>query len=892
MQGCRLIIFLTSLSLLLTTTVVEAAHNPNQQPNDDNLLVLGLKVDYLNLDELIPAYRIDTEIYLPLGMLSQILDIAIKVELGTASAGGFIIKEERQFHLDVGRLEITLNGKTETFPEHQVYVYPDDIYINSRLLEKWWPMKFDVNLFTSQLLIKTLEPLPFQKRLLREIEIEKIRNKYKASKRNYPPVESQYSLITPPFIDQRLSAHYVKTPNSNTAKTYNYTTHLKADLLYHETSLFVSGNSEEDNSDVVITASRIDPEGRLLGPMGATQYSMLHVSTPTIDFISANKSGIAGATISNYPLQQQTHFDKHSFEGELLPDWEVELYHNNALIAYQEKPQNGKYRFADIPLLFGHNYFKLIFYGPLGQTHEETHTFSLTGALVQPGSYYYKIAFAEEDDSENQRSFFTQDIGINKYLSTQLNFVSIPIENINSTEDIEEQHKYGNFILNGFWGPLFYRYNYVTELDGGKVREISLQNRLGRSNLSASVARFDDFTSEQFQSTDPLAQRTKYRFDTVIPAWWLPTMPITLEVIKDEHESGNERTQYTGRISASTRGLAVTNSLTRVESTTSETIENGVLQISTHSYNFALRSELYYQNKPDSRLNTIAMNFSGRYLHPYQFNIGVTKHADDELSYLLGLNKQFGNYALLTNASYKTDGQWSLDLAFAISLGRDPRMHRWHTQALPLAANGSASVLVFFDKNQNGIQDEGEDGLENVGFRFNDSIKNTRTDKNGVILFTDLPAHRPIDLGIDISTLEDPLMVPLKPGIRITARAGHIEQINLPVIQTGEIDGTIYLHKDGKNIPVGNIEMELTDTSGKFIQKIKSAYDGFYIMSKIPAGKYLITLAPEEAAKQGLKEVVPREIAIQAENPFISGVNFVLYKDDGKQDKIEDLKPD
>ncbi len=289
-------------------------------------------------------------------------------------------------------------------------------------------------------------------------------------------------------------------------------------------------------------------------------------------------------------------------------------------------------------------------------------------------------------------------------------------------------------------------------------------------------------------------------------------------------------------------------------------------------------------------MNTIGLHFSGRYFRPYRFNIGLTKFPDGEYQYLLGLNKTFGNYSLLTNATYKTTNEWGINLAFAISLGRDPRQKRWHIQATPLATMGNASILVFFDRNQNGIRDEGEEGLKNVGFRFNESIRAELTDENGVVFFNNLPKYTATDVSLDIATLEDPLMVPLKPGIKIVPRPGHITQLNFPVISTGEIDGIIYLRKSGKNIPVGNIEMELINQNGTVLQKMKSAYDGFYVMSKIPPGKYYIRLSKENAARHGLKETVSRELEVKADNPFISGVNFILLRDDGKQDDIHKLK--
>ncbi|MDH5444045.1 MAG: hypothetical protein OEY52_00725 [Gammaproteobacteria bacterium] len=893
MYGCRLTCAIFVFTLLANTTAIAApaSNITPHKPSEDDLLILGIKIDHFILEEVFPAYRQDSDIYLPLGILSQILDIAIKVDLGTGSAEGFIVKESRQFHLDVSRQQVTLSGKLYHFPKEQVYVYPDDIYINSALLEKWWPMLFDTNLFTSRLIIKTTEPLPFQSRLIREREIAKIKGRFNKPDRGYDVRDTEYGLISAPFIDQRVSAHYGESPYTETKQSYSYSTYVKADLLYHETSLYISGNSNDDNkTESHLTASRSDPESRLLGPMKATNYSFIDIVFPGLEHINNSKTGIPGISIKNYPLKQQTHFDKHTFEGELLPNWEVELYHNNTLIGYKDKTEHGKYRFEDIPLLFGHNYFKLVFYGPHGESREETHTFSLTGALTKPGSYYYDIIVAKENGGNKTRTLVKQDFGLSKYLTAQLNFVSIPVED-NTTVTPEDKNDYMNLSLNGFWSSLFYRYNYIKEVDGGEVNEISLQNRIGRTNLKASATQFKEFYSERYNATDPILQQQRMRIDTVIPPWWLPHMPIGLEIAKEEYTSGHERTQYITRIAVAKRGLALSNTLTRTESTVADTTEFGVLSISTHNSNFSLRSELYYENKPESRLNTINMNFSGRYLYPYSFNLGINKFEDDQYQYLAGLNKQFGNYSLTTTTKYKTTGEWAVDMAFSISLGRDPRLQNWHTQALPMATNGSVSILVFFDANQNGIRDHNEKGLPNIAFHQNNSIKQKKTDKDGFVLFTDLPAHESIELGVDIASLEDPLMIPSTPGVRITPRPGHIDQINFPIILTGEIDGNIYLRKKGKNIPVGDIEMVLTDMEGKIIQKIKSAYDGFYVMSKIPAGTYLMKLSSKEASKYGLKDVVPREINIKAENPFISGVNFILFKDTGNKENILDIKP-
>ncbi|MDH5651624.1 MAG: T9SS type A sorting domain-containing protein [Gammaproteobacteria bacterium] len=850
---------------------------PPQQPRDDNLLILGLKVDYTELEDVVPVYRADDQFYIPLGILSQILGLAIKIDLGTASADGFILDESRQFHLNAGGREVIISGVRQVVPQFHVFIYPDDIYVNMKTLQQWWPMDFEVNLFNSQLLIKTREKLPFQRKLQREKEMGKILNRYRPKAKNFPQQDSEYQLLSPPFIDHKMSASRYQQPDGSSKDAYSYTTHIKADVLYHETSLYLRGNEQEKLESKRVYVSRTDPDNRLLGYMNASRYAFWNINLPSSEYIAASQSNVTGAMISSFPLRQQTQYDRHTFEGELLPDWEVELYHNNALLAYQDKAVDGQYRFEDIPLLFGHNYFKLVFYGPHGETREETHTFSLTGDLVKPGSYHYYLTVAEDDETEFQRGYLLQNFGLSKYFSGQFNLFSIPVtDNISG---LTTQHQYTDIALNGFIGSLFYRLNHVSDLDGGNLQEVSLQNRFGRTNLSASHTVFSDFISERFQSTDQIVSRSKYRLDTALPAWWLPVIPITFGVTRDEYASGGERIEYINRLSLAARGLALTNSMTRTESTVSDTIETGLLQISNHSNMFSLRSEFYYQTKPEKKLTSVVLNFAGKFLRPYQFNVGVTKFETDEYQYLLGLNKQFGNYAFQASTTYKTTGERAIDLSFAISFGRDPRRRKWHAQAQPLASTGSTSIHVFFDKNQNGRRDEGEEGLPKIGFRFNDSVRTERTDENGVVLVTGLHPYDPMDLSIDMETLVDPLMEPASPGVRIVPRAGHIEQINIPVILTGEIDGIVYIHRQGKEYPVGDVEIELYDMQGKLVKSTRSAYDGFYLLSKIPAGKYYIKMSSTQAATLGLLETVPRELTINPEDPFISNLNFVIFED-------------
>ncbi|MBE9532491.1 MAG: hypothetical protein IMF04_00065, partial [Proteobacteria bacterium] len=135
-------------------------------PRDNDLRLLEIRVAQYKLEDVIPAYQYEDVVLIPIGILSELLDIAIKVKPG--SAQGFIFKEEWTFMLDTTRAEVILQGKPESYDRSLVHELDDDIYVESNLLSKWMLMTLDIDLFSSRMWITSKEKLPFLKRLERE----------------------------------------------------------------------------------------------------------------------------------------------------------------------------------------------------------------------------------------------------------------------------------------------------------------------------------------------------------------------------------------------------------------------------------------------------------------------------------------------------------------------------------------------------------------------------------------------------------------------------------------------------------------------------------------------------------------------------------------------------
>ncbi len=116
-------------------------------------------------------------------------------------------------------------------------------------------------------------------------------------------------------------------------------------------------------------------------------------------------------------------------------------------------------------------------------------------------------------------------------------------------------------------------------------------------------------------------------------------------------------------------------------------------------------------------------------------------------------------------------------------------------------------------------------------------------------------------------------------GANFVFRPGHTHKISFPVILTGEIDGTVYLSENDDIQPMSNVDIELLDEKQQVIQTTRSSFDGFYLFTGVPVGKYNVRVSPTQIKKFNLFVDKPFEIFMSApDNLFIIDQNFLLKK--------------
>lgn len=852
-------LFVTLLGLVLAQQAGAQAFGV--QPKDaPNLVLLEVRLDQHLLADSISAYQYGNDVFLPLGELSKLLTISIRTQPVDGRASGYVLDEQRGFSLDVLQREVTLADKREALDRSLVKLEADDIYVASRLLARWLPAGLEVDLPSLTLRVHPREKLPLQAGLERRERGKRgARGEYVDP--DYPRSATPYRLAEAPFIDQTLGLDVRRADGAN-ARSGAYTAYLTADLMAAEAELFVSRSFPDRATELRWSLGRNDPDARLLGPLRARTVMIGSVPSPGVNNIALSSATGNGVTIANRPLNQPTRFDRHSLQGDLPPGWDVELYFNEALVAFQQSRADGKYNFDDLPLVYGLNEFRLVFHGPLGQLRVERQTFLLEQSMIAPGQLYYSLT-EQRDENGHNRSVAQFDWGLTKQLSASGGLVRLRVAG--------QDQRYTHLGLHGYLQSFIVSGAVARADNGGTLAQLGLKTQLAGLALGVSHAEVKDFTSDLYQpSGDPVRARDELSADGLLPLGPL-RLPLSLQATRDRLASDAQHIALTGRLSTYQFGTSVSNTV-RWQSLRGAKTADGVLQASRRVAGIGVSGQLQYSIEPQFATTTVAISADKFIADGYLLNLGVMRsYQEPEYRVTAALNKSLGSFGLGINGFYSSRREYGVGVQLFVAMGLEPRRARWVSDAQPMAGTGAASVRVFLDKNQNGVMDGADEPLPGAGFTVNGGGSLGRTDADGIAYLSRLPVRQNVDIGFDVSTLEDPQLAAQHKGFRIAPRAGKVSRLDFAVSITGEIDGTTYLVVDGGRRAVGDLELELVDAGRKVAATARSASDGYFVLSGVVPGDYLLRVSKDQLKRLGLSDFGMHMITIAPDGAFVNG---------------------
>lgn len=847
---------------------------------DADPVVLELRVRGARVRDAILAYEHRGELLLPLGELASAFELALEVDPARGRAAGWVIDESRSLELDLARCRLEVEGIPRDLAGVLLGAAEDDLYAGIDVLESWLPVAFDYQPRAMILDVRSRELLPIEARLERDRLRRRLR-RGDTQGTGGTAREEPYRAWSVPFLDVHLENRAVLEDGD---AHWRLDSDLAAagDLLWLSTHLFYGGTTD-GTQRLRMRAGRRHPDGGMGGPLNLTEFGFGDISNTPLPLVARSFTG-RGVQISSMPLDYSSDLSQVTLEGDLPAGWEVELYRNELLLDFQAVGSDQRYSFVDVPTLGGLNVFRLVFYGPRGEQREEERRIWMTGGMAPAGTARFRItanqheqdlieldsrAFRDERRGE-PRAVGELEVGLAESVTLAFGGATLPVE--------RKQRHYGTFGLRTTFLGSYAKLDALASHEGGWGAGVGLQTRLADNTLTFSHHHFDAFLSERTREDggEHLLSQSQGRIYGLVRRGRHP-VAYQVSAEHDRLAGGRDRSDLQLRLSTFARLLWITHTLrARLDrgGTIESTSVDGDLLGTSRVGPFTLRGRLGYRIEPAELLNT-GVSLDWRPERDYAALVGLTHDFGGRTRASFTLGRRI--LLFFATASFDVDsaGDLGVRAGLAFGLAPNPRARRLEPLRPAATRRGAISARVFLDRDADGRYGEADAPLAGVGFDVQ-SRERELTGPEGTAFVGDLSVERRVAVALDPDTLIDPLWVVPEESEEVILRPGVAAQLDFPVLPTGEIDGMIWVEREGVRRSRGGIELQLLDASGAEIQRLRSEVDGFYLVDRIPPGRYQLRVDPGHASRLSLMAPPPRSFEITPDGTILSGQDFVL----------------
>jgi hypothetical protein len=275
-----------------------------------------------------------------------------------------------------------------------------------------------------------------------------------------------------------------------------------------------------------------------------------------------------------------------------------------------------------------------------------------------------------------------------------------------------------------------------------------------------------------------------------------------------------------------------------------------------HIGNVRLRAETSFDVSPATRFQTAELSayWSASDAIDWEGDLAydaVSHRARAKITHV----RRFNGLAVALTGEAATDGS----VAFGVNLNFSLDPHNGITLSRrPLAQAGAVHALVYRDLNDNGVHDPNEP-FEKGALITTGTVQADRpTDASGSVTVGGLTAYMPIAVGLDQTSLADPMLVPKKALQVIVPRPGVPAEVQIGLVGGGDIEGAII--KNG-GLGFEGLDLELVDAAGKVIGTARTDFDGFFLFERVAYGTYTVRISKDSA--QAAKVVAELGLSVE-----------------------------
>ncbi|QTC91984.1 hypothetical protein [Brevundimonas goettingensis] len=867
----------SSSQSVVTNLVVAAEPVPF---NADDLLFMEVQADGYQLAETMNVYGSRAGVYVPLGEFARVLDFAIGVFPAQRRAEGWIGSRDRKLTIDLNTGVAIVNGKAIAFAPGQAAIFDNDLYVRADLAEQLFPVKLRADINAQTLTVSPTEPLPFQQRLAREARAAGLNHPQAILRVQEAP--APYGLFTPPAFDVNLGGQVAR---DGVDQSQSFDVRMAGDLLYAGFQGFLGSDQNGEPAAARVLFERKDPDGHALGRFGATRAGLGDVFTPSMS-LGAGSYGGRGLVYSTAPLETVDLATPLNLRGELPIGEEVELYVNEVLQAARSTPDQGRYEFLDVPLTFGLNTIRLVFYGPQGQTREEVRRINFGSGQIEPGKFVMRLAAIQQDrsvfeiqsdptpdDSQGEARLealfdygistaFTISGGLARYAPAGFDERTVGLAGVRGS----------------IWGVAA-QLDAAHDSQGGSAAMLGLAARpFGVSIVGRHAEYRDGFVDETRQvgaTQDSLLRRaTDLRADMQWRMRDTFSLPLSLDLRRLERIDGTGETNAEFRTSAPVDRYYLSTSLAWQDVTTLTTRQKlliGAADIATLvAARAQFRGGLTYTLSPRTELDSAYMTA----------DIQISERRTLRLSAVQSLGEQDATTLqaaafwrarrfdiALTSAWETRSGEWQVGLQMGFGFAFDFARGRYDVVRPGVSAGGSMAVNAFVDANGDGHRQPDEKGVSKIVVQTPAGAAVTGAD--GRVFVSGLGDGAAASMRVNLEGIDDPFLLGQADVIRTVPRPGRTARVELPLQQSGEVEMTVMLRRDGQDRPLAAVNLQLVPEAGGAPIPARSDHAGIVFVEDVPPGRYRVQLDPQQAADLGMTLVAAPAAVLPADGGFV-----------------------
>lgn len=826
-------------------------------------LILTAEVSGHNLSDGMLAFVSEEVVLLPVVELGLALGFFIESNMSLESIEGWALQPEKYFRVDGRAGKIVLPLRSISISDNaflEELAVTGEAWLPASQLSEIWPVEIHVELNRLRLLITPQEPLPIQQRLERQGRWDAA-GAARATRAapDLPNLTPRYALYSRPILNTEVTAAF-STDASGAVTVIGYNDFLNSEMNWFFNQTFSSTN-QGNGSSVRIRFAR-DARAESL-PWGLEKMKVGDIASSPDEYLVGSIQG-RGFSVTNRGGVADI-FARTTIDGDAPIGWDAEIHVNGALIDFREIGKDGRYSFEDVPVLQGSNRIEVRLYGPNGQIESRTSTLHVGVDSVPQGDFGWSLRAGDSSPLVPSSRSDTAE----RWMQSEFSYGLSDFMTLRARVDVlENDEKLLGLARLGTGLSLFGFYVRPELLLDQKATaggSIALARNFSSASVSLEAAEVPGLELPRLGAgEEAVRRRVSLEANTVLSFGSTNTV-LAFRSTYAETMTGGIRWEANARQSFSRGALRLSNQLA-VERSGGATTSSGRLLLSRNLQGVDGRMNIGYQ--PFARNVISNVSVAGGYRSENRdWTVTASLGRDFNakcFDFQATLSRQFRkvDVGIEYAARYPGRSSFGLRLSSTVEFGPSGRPQ---IMAGNTIANGRARVRVFLDYNENGQFDIGTDEpLPDIGIRVNQGLLSARTNGQGQITLSDLNSRATTTLAVALRTLQDPFIVPLGDGVRLVARAGTMVQIDLPVVQTGSIDGYVINHNSGG--PPRSRTVVIFDKEGKSVGTTMAAYDGYFAFERLRLGAYTIGIGDSGPVHQG--------ISLSADHPFLYGLQI------------------